>query len=170
MLALILLTFVIPTSVSAQMPDESCVQENQIAAKYCGEASVSLVKQCMRERLSPGCARQYESGPGAINTADENCKQEIRAAATPCAQTQVSSGKQCIQDRLSSKCRDQTNKFNTEFEESRRQCEEAMMQLKRMCPETGDAFFKCMQAHQTELKSACDGVKQNLGQKGLASK
>lgn len=137
------------------MPDESCVQENQIAGKYCGEASIGLVKLCMRERLSPGCVKKYESGPGAIQTANESCKQEIRAAATPCTQTQISSGKQCIQERLSSKCRDQTNKFNTEFEKSRKKCEDAMMQLKKVCPGTGDVFFKCMQEHQPELKTAC---------------
>lgn len=160
----------IPTSVGAAsspdnikkmpsyMPDESCMQENQIAAGYCGETSMGLAKQCMRERLSPGCAKHYESGPGAIKTADKSCKQEIQAAATPCAQAQISSGKQCIQERLSSRCRDQTNKFNTEFEKSRKQCEEAMLQLKKACPGTGEAFFKCMQEHQTELKSACKGL------------
>jgi hypothetical protein len=112
----------------------------------------------MRERLSPSCAKQYELGPGAIQTADENCKQEIRAAATPCFQTQVSSGKQCIQERLSSKCRDQTNKFNAEFEKSRVKCEEAMTQLKRVCPGSGDAFFKCMKEHESEFKLACNGL------------
>jgi hypothetical protein len=140
------------------MPDDTCLQENQIASKYCGDASVGLVKQCMRERLSPSCAKQYESGPGAIQTADESCKQEIRAAATPCFQTQVSSGKQCIQERLSSKCRDQTNKFNTEIEKSRVKCEEAMTQLKRVCPGSGDAFFKCMKEHESEFRLACNGL------------
>jgi hypothetical protein len=138
------------------MPDETCVQENKSAAKYCGEASISIAKQCMRERLSPSCVKQYESGPGAIQTADEGCKQEIRAAATPCTQNQITSGKQCIQERLSSKCRDQTGKFNTEFEKFRKKCEDAMLQLKKVCPSSGDAFNKCMQEHQAEIKGACN--------------
>lgn len=140
------------------MPDESCVQENQSAGKYCGEASIIIAKQCMRDRLSPSCIKQYESGPRAIQSADEACKQEIQAAATPCVQNQIASGKQCVQDRLSSKCRDQTSKFNTAFEKSRKQCEDAMLQLKKVCPSSSDAFLKCMQEHQAEMKAACNDL------------
>lgn len=140
------------------MPDESCMQENQTAAKYCGEASMNLARRCMRERLSPGCAKRYESAPGAIQTADEACRQEIRAAAPPCAQTQISSGQQCVRERLSSRCREQTDRFSTEFERSRKRCEAAMVQLKKACPGTGDAFFKCMQEHQPEMKTACQDL------------
>lgn len=140
------------------MPDESCLQENQSAAKYCGELSISIAKQCMRERLSPNCIKQYGSGPKAIQAADEGCKKEIQAAATPCTQNQITSGKQCVQDRLSSKCWDQTSKFNTAFEKSRKQCEDAMLQLKKVCPSSNEAFLKCMQEHQAEIKAACNDL------------
>lgn len=145
----------------AYMPDEACMQESQSAAKYCEESSINVAKQCMRDRLSPSCAQHYESGSRAIETADEVCKQSIRAAAAPCNQSRVASGRQCLLERLSTRCQAQSVKFASESEKFRKKCEDAMLQLRQICPNSGEAFYMCMNEHQSELKAACNDFGKN---------
>lgn len=142
------------------MPDESCMRENQSASKYCGEVAVSIVKQCLRERLSPNCAKQVDAGTGL--SSDAGCRQELQKVAGPCTQTQIAAGKQCIQDRLSANCKEQTNKFSSEFEKSRKQCEDAMLRLKKVCSGEKE-MFACLQAHQAEMSAACEGIDGKKG-------
>lgn len=137
------------------MPDNGCVQETKIAVDNCGGSSNNIARQCMKGRLSPSCLQHYESGPGAIRTADEKCQEEIRAAATPCSQKEINLGRQCVQEKLSARCREQSARFSSENEKTIKKCQEIMLQLKQQCPGSGEAFIKCMQEHQSEIKAAC---------------
>lgn len=146
---------------SLKMPDQSCIQALEQEAKRCVpiiQNNVNVIKQCMRERLSPECAKQYESDYRTPK--DKVCQQELEKASQPCGEKLMAMNKQCTYERLSQDCMNQISVYEKSSQEMQKKCVEITQRISQLCStEKGENYFRCLQQHKEEAEAVCETLK-----------
>jgi hypothetical protein len=140
-----------------KMPDQACIQALEQEAKRCVpiiQNNVNVIKQCMRERLSPECAKQYESDNRMPK--DKVCQQELEKASRPCGEKLMAMNEQCTHERLSQDCVNQISSYEKSAQEMQNNCVAAMRRISQLCStEKGESYFRCLGQHKGEAAIAC---------------
>lgn len=146
---------------SLKMPDQSCIQALEAEAKRCVpivQKKTNEIQQCMRERLSPNCAKQYESDYKMPK--DKVCQQEMEQASRPCGEKLMALNKQCTYERLSRDCVNQISLYEKSVQEMQNRCAAATQRISQLCSsEKGENYFRCLQQHKGESETACGALK-----------
>ena len=132
-------------------PDISCQREIQLQARYCNLSA--LLKQCMRERLTPGCMKQVEAHVGT--RADAACKQELQQVAGPCSHSSAASAKQCLLEHLSARCQEQVSVAEQGRQTMLKSCHAASQQLLERCGTDWKKNQSCYKKYNAETRAAC---------------
>ncbi len=144
-----------------KMPDQSCIRALEQEAKRCVpiiQNNVNVIKQCMRERVSPECAKQYESDYRMPK--DKVCEQELDKASRPCGEKLMAMNKQCTHERLSQDCVNQINSYEKNSQEMHNKCAAEMQRISQLCSaEKGENYFRCLQQHKEESETVCGALK-----------
>jgi hypothetical protein len=131
----------------AQTSEETCRREVSRLERVC-EGTTAL-RQCWRERLSPGCFKEADSGTGAKTAA---CKKELQRVAGPCQEASATYRQRCVAENLSPSCKESAAKA----EEARKACDEAVQRVWQLCKaEPQEKQAQCFEKHRPAASAAC---------------
>jgi hypothetical protein len=141
----------LPLIACAQPPppsDEACRHEAAQVAQRCD--ANSLMEQCERQRLSPGCLKEVESASGARRA---SCKKELQQAAAPCREERKSASQQCVEQTLSPGCKERL----AALERRRKACDEEVQRVWRLCKaEPGkEKQAACFERNRAAASAVC---------------